>query len=73
MSGHGAITSQGYKVRPFLREMADYCTLEGDIDHDEPSLDHFRSEPTCLSSDTQMMPLSLMVKVRGQVKVRSVT
>ena len=33
MSGHGAMTSQRNKVRPFLREIADYCTLEGDIDH----------------------------------------
>ena len=41
---------KGNKVRPFLREKADYCTLGGDIDHDEASFDfyHFRSELTCL-------------------------
>ena len=40
---------KGNKVGPFLGELVDYCTLEGDIDHDEPSLDHFRSELTCLT------------------------
>ena len=49
MSGHGTMTSQGGKVRPFLREVADYCTLEGDIVHDETSFDHFRSELSCLT------------------------
>ena len=29
--------------------MADYGTLEGDINHDEASFDHFRSELTCLT------------------------
>ena len=43
MSGHGAMTSQRYKVRPFLREIAEYGTLEGDI---EASFDYFRSELT---------------------------
>ena len=32
-----------YKVRPFLREIAEYGTLEGDI---EASFDYFRSELT---------------------------
>ena len=51
MSGHGAMTSQEvqgrrhkrYKVRPFLREIAEYSTFEGDI---EASFDYFRSELT---------------------------
>ena len=34
---------------PFLREMADYCTLEGDINHDEASFGQFRSQLTCLT------------------------
>ena len=43
MSGHEAMSSQEVKVRPFLREIAEHDTLEGDI---EVSLDHFRSELT---------------------------
>ena len=41
MSGHGAMTSQEVRTRSghFLRKMADYCTLEGDIDHDEAYFD----------------------------------
>ena len=35
--------------RSFLREMADYCTLEGHIDHDQASFDYFRSELTCMT------------------------
>ena len=35
MSGHRAMTSQEVQGQDiFLREMADYYTLEGDIDHD---------------------------------------
>ena len=34
---------------PCLREIVDYCTLEGDIDQDEASFDHFTSELTCLT------------------------
>ena len=33
-----------YKVRPFLREIAEYSTLEGDIEHEEASFELFRSE-----------------------------
>ena len=32
-------------MRPFLREIAEYGTLEGDI---EASFDYFRSELTCM-------------------------
>ena len=48
MSGHGAMTSQDnrYKVRPFLGEIAEYGTLEGDI---EASLDYLRPELTCMT------------------------
>ena len=41
MSGHGAMTSQEVQSRPFLREIAEHDTLEGDI---EASFDYFRSE-----------------------------
>ena len=63
--------AKGTRSSHFLRGMTDYCTLEGDIDHDEASFDHFRSELTCLTP----MPFNLLVKVMGQVKVkvRSVT
>ena len=39
ISGHGAydFTNRGTRSDHFLPEMADYCTLEGDIDHDKPS------------------------------------
>ena len=30
--------------------MAEYGTLEGDIDHDEAAFDYFRSELTCMTS-----------------------
>ena len=44
MSGHGAMTSQEVQgVRPFLREIAEYGTLQGDI---EASFDYFKSELT---------------------------
>ena len=35
-----------YKVRPFLREISENYTLEGNIDRDEASFDYFRSELT---------------------------
>ena len=43
MSGHGAMTSQEVQGQTFLRETAEYDTLEGDI---ETSFDYFRSELT---------------------------
>ena len=43
MSGHGAMTSQELQGRPFLREIAEYRTLEGDI---AVSFDSFTSELT---------------------------
>ena len=46
----------------FLREIEDYCTFEGDIDHDEVSFDSFWSELTCL---TPLQCLNLLVKVRS--------
>ena len=50
MSGHGAITSQEVQGQAiFLREMADYSTLEDDIDHNEASSECFRSELTCVT------------------------
>ena len=50
MLGHGAMPSlRGQAQAIFLREMAGYCTLEGDIDHNEVSLDHFRSKLICLT------------------------
>ena len=47
MSGHGAMTSlevQGQAI--FLREIAEYGTLKGDI---EASFDYFRSELACMT------------------------
>ena len=47
MSGHGAMTSQDIQGQViFLREIAEYGTLEGDI---EASFDYFRSELTCMT------------------------
>ena len=43
MSGHGAMTSQEVQGQAILREIAEYGTLEGDI---EASFDYFRSELT---------------------------
>ena len=66
LSVHEAMTSQGYKIRPFLREMADNCTLEVDIDHDEDSYDHLRSELSCLTPS--QCPLIFWSRsVQGQV------
>ena len=44
ISGHGDMTSQMEQGQAFFARMADYCTLEGDIDHDEASLDQCRSK-----------------------------
>ena len=44
---------KGNKVMLFLREIADYCRFEGEIDHDA-YYDHFRSELTCLSDTTSV-------------------
>ena len=52
----------------FLREMADYCTFEGDIDHDEASFGHFRPELTCLT--LPRCPFCTMSFDQGQVKVK---
>ena len=49
MPGHRAMTLQEVQGQAILREMAEYCTLEGDIDHDEISFDYFRSELTCMT------------------------
>ena len=49
--------------------MTDYCTLKGDIDHDEASFDHFRSELTCLTPCYN----AILPYGQGQVNVRSVT
>ena len=43
MSGHGAMTSKEVQGQPSLREIAEYGTLESDI---EASFDYFRSELT---------------------------
>ena len=43
MSGHRAVTSQEVQVQAILREIAEYGTLEGNI---EASFDYFRSELT---------------------------
>ena len=37
------------KVRPFLRKIAEYGKLEGDIDHEEVPFDFCRSEVTCMT------------------------
>ena len=43
MLGHRVMTSQEVQGQDiFERNIAHYCTLEGDIDHDEASLDYFR-------------------------------
>ena len=51
VSDHGGMTShreQGQVI--FARNgVTDYCTLEGSIDHDKASFDHFKSELTCLT------------------------
>ena len=44
MSGHGATTSKEVQGQAILREIADYCTLEGNIDHDKAFFDYFSSE-----------------------------
>ena len=65
---------KGNTVRPFLREMAVYCILESDIDHDEAHLDYFRSEPTCLTPPQYPLtfwPRSGQGQVQVKVKVRS--
>ena len=51
MLGHGTMTSQEVQGQAILLEIADYCTLEGDIDgdHGETSFDYFRSELTCMT------------------------
>ena len=55
------MTSQ--KVRPFLQEMSDYCTLEGTIDYVEAFLSYkVRTNLT----DTTTMPFNLLVKVRSR-------
>ena len=64
------MTSDVYKVRLFLREIVDYYTLEGDIDHDEASFDYFRSELGDLY-DANTISFNLLVKVRSRSRSRS--
>ena len=68
MSGHGARTLQSEQGRAILRQIADWYTLEGDIDHNGASFDHFGSE---LASDITTMPFNLLVKVASQVRSSS--
>ena len=65
MSGDGAMTSQEVQNQYILREIAEYGTLEGDI---EASFDYFRSELTCM---TPPPSFNRLVKVRSKSRSRS--
>ena len=57
MSGHGTMTSQEVQGQAiFLREMAYYSILEGDIDgdHAETSFVYFRSELICMTPQKKL-------------------
>ena len=55
------------KIRTFFGEMAGYCTLEGDADHDEASSILGQN-----LSDSTTMPFNLSVKVRSVTLIMSI-
>ena len=60
------MTSQVVQGQAILREITEYCTLEGDIDHDEASFDYFRSELTCMTPPPPFGQGQVKVKIKGK-------
>ena len=76
MSDHELRGYKGNKFRPYLRAMADYCTLQGGVDHDKASFDHFRSVLTCVTPPQcpfTFLSRSGQGEIKVRVKIRSVT
>ena len=73
MSGHEDMTSQRVQGQTiFARNGGLLHALEGDINHDETSFNHFKSELTSLTPPKCLLTF-WSTSAQGNVKIRSVT